>query len=147
MVCDDLATLGLEVGVVDAEAIVEPVYFAFDEIAGDEALREGDRMVRIDGSSGERQVRTLVAMSCSTCARCSSLPLKMGVVYPGAFSTRWFSPLPLWRTRVAAERTLRVGSGADIVGWGGGGDIGVMKRGGGIGKRLKLGPIYIEGRG
>ena len=40
MVRDHLATLGLEVRVVDAEAIVEPVYFAFDEIAGYKALRE-----------------------------------------------------------------------------------------------------------
>lgn len=49
VVRDDLDGLVAEVGVVDAELRVKPVYFVRDELAGDEALgRNGRRSVIMD---------------------------------------------------------------------------------------------------
>ena len=49
VVRDDLDGLVAEVGVVDAELRVKPIYFVRDELAGDEALgRNGRRSVIMD---------------------------------------------------------------------------------------------------
>lgn len=49
VVGDDVVRFGLEVGVVDAEAVVEPVDFVGDEVAGDEALDDGEIRDQRDG--------------------------------------------------------------------------------------------------
>lgn len=79
MIRDDFMGFILEVCIIDAEVGVEPVDLASDEFARNKALEKGkisDRLIRhwIDVT------QTLLATSSSTRARCSSLPLKTGVV-------------------------------------------------------------------
>lgn len=54
----------------------------------------------------ERRERTFAATVAWTFARCSSLPLKTGVVYPGTFLRRWTTSAccpGTWRWPVASE--------------------------------------------
>ena len=59
-----------------------------------------------DRENAERRERTFAATVAWTFARCSSLPLKTGVVYPGTFLRRWTTSAccpGTWRWPVASE--------------------------------------------
>lgn len=115
MVGDDFMGFVLEVGIIDTEVRIEPVDFSSDEFARDEALRDseiGDRIMS-HWFRVSRDYQTLPATSCSTSARCSSLPWNTGVVYPGMFLTRFKGSLllsPSLGTACAATE----GTGVDI---------------------------------
>jgi hypothetical protein len=78
MVGDDLLRLVLEIGVVDAKMGVEPVDFIFDKVLGNESLSHMGELMWPNNPS--TSTLTFSATACSTRARCSSLPLKTGVL-------------------------------------------------------------------
>lgn len=57
---------------------------------------------------------TFAATSCSTRARCSSLPWKTGVLYPGMFLTRFKGSL-LLSPSLGADSTAVEATGVDMV--------------------------------
>jgi hypothetical protein len=79
MIRYDLPRFVLEVGVVDAEVAVEPLHLVGDEFAWDKSL-ELPGVSCLSTPKRFKRDKTLAATSCSTRVRCSSLPLKTGVV-------------------------------------------------------------------
>ena len=77
MVRDDVDRLILEVGVVDAKIVVEPLYFVRDEVTWNESLTLGQQrrawVVMMDG-------HTLADTVFSTLALWTAFSLKTGVV-------------------------------------------------------------------
>lgn len=78
MIDDDLARFVGEVCVVDAETGVEPVNLTANKFLRDEALDAMGKSLALRADQGSWL--TLAATSVSTNARCSSFPLKTGVV-------------------------------------------------------------------
>ncbi len=86
VITDDLTSLILEISIVDAEVGVEPVDFVGNQFRRNEALHDE---IESDTTMDEGcSYRTLAATSAWTNARCSSLPLNTGVLYPGTFLIR-----------------------------------------------------------
>jgi len=80
MIRDNFQGFILEISVIDAKISVEPVDFTRYQLVGDEALWMWATSVADQRTIINGQVHALLATSCSTKARCSSLPLKMGVL-------------------------------------------------------------------
>ncbi len=83
VLADHIARFALKVRVVDAQMRVEPVDLVGDQLGRYESLC----LVR-QQAMATTAVPTFAATSAWTRARCSSLPLKTGVVYPGTFLIR-----------------------------------------------------------
>ena len=82
MIRDDLNGLVTEVCVIDSEVSIEPLDFVRNELPRDESLVCGGRKTRWHNSRMPvvSDTRTFAAMFSWTFARCSSFPLKTGVV-------------------------------------------------------------------
>jgi hypothetical protein len=88
VVGDDFARFTLEIGVVDPEVGVKPVYLVRNELAGNKSLWAKTTFRGESVSQHLDKAPTFSATAFSTRVRCSSLPLNTGVVYPGMFLTR-----------------------------------------------------------
>jgi hypothetical protein len=78
MIRDDLNRFVSEVGVIDSEVSVEPLDLMCNELPRDEPLVRKDLVRSLGYCMSE--TRTFAATFSWTFARCSSLPLKTGVV-------------------------------------------------------------------
>jgi hypothetical protein len=108
---NDASGLVLEVGVVNTEVSVEPVDLAGDELARNKALGiVSEDPSRVSRRWHKIRLRTFAATSFSTRARCSSLPLKTGVVYPGKFLIRLSEVSLVLRPAEGLSAERRLGS-------------------------------------